>query len=48
MMRIARDLGYTLSELFQKITLEEVQLWSAVYQVELQEQEEALKKTKRK
>lgn len=47
-MRIARDLGYTLSELFQKITLEEVQLWSAVYQVELQEQEEALKKAKRK
>lgn len=48
MMRIARDLGYTLSELFQKITLEEVQLWSAVYQVEMQEQEEALKKAKRK
>lgn len=48
MMRIARDLGYTLSELFQKITLEEVQLWSAIYQVEMQEQEEALKKAKRK
>lgn len=48
MMRIARDLGYTLSELFQKITLEEVQLWSAVYQVEMEEQEEALKKAKRK
>jgi hypothetical protein len=48
MMRIARDLGYTLSELFQKITLEEVQLWSALYQVEIQEQEEALKKAKRK
>jgi len=47
-MRIARDLGYTLSELADKITLEEVQLWSAVYQVEIQEQEEAYKKAKRR
>jgi len=48
MMRIARDLGYTLLELFDKITLEEIQLWSAVYQIELDEQEAAMKKAKRR
>lgn len=46
-MRIARDLGYTLTELGQRITVEEVQLWSALYQVEAQEEEEALRKARR-
>lgn len=47
-MRIARDLGYTLSDLTQKITPEEVQLWAALYEVESQEKEESIKKTRRR
>lgn len=47
MMRVARDLGYTLTELGQRMTVEEMQLWSALYQVEAQEEEEALKKARR-
>lgn len=47
-MKIARDLGYTLTELFHRITLEEIQLWSALYQVEAQEQEEALRKARKR
>lgn len=47
-MRIARDLGYTLLDLKDRITLEEVQLWSAVYEVEAEEQENAMKKARRR
>jgi len=47
-MRIARDLGYTLSDLTQRITHEEVQLWAALYEVEFQEEEESIKKARRR
>lgn len=47
-MRIARELGYTLSELTQKITLEEIDLWAALFQVEFEEQEDSMKKQKRR
>jgi hypothetical protein len=43
-MRIARDLGYTLSELTAKMTFEEMQLWAIIYEVEAQEQEDAMRK----
>jgi len=36
-MRLARDLGYTLSELSERITFEELQLWGLMYQVEHEE-----------
>jgi hypothetical protein len=48
MMRLARDLGYTLSELSQRITREELRLWAAIYQIEAQEEEEAIRKAKRR
>jgi|GEM_PF-2274570 len=47
-MRIARDLGYTLLELQDRITLEEVQLWSAVYEMEAKEEEDAMRKARRR
>lgn len=47
-MRVARDLGYTLSELTQRMTREELQLWTLLYQVEAEEQEAAMKKSRRK
>ena len=43
MMRLARDLGYTLSELSERMTFEEVQLWGLMYQAESEEIEEANK-----
>ena len=48
MMRLARDLGYTLSELSERMTFEEAQLWGLMYQVEQQEMEEASKKASRR
>jgi hypothetical protein len=48
MMRLARDLGYTLTELSQRITIEELRLWATLYEVEGKEQEEAMRKGKRR
>jgi hypothetical protein len=48
MMRIARDLGYTLSELTQRLSREELQLWALLYEVEAKESEEAMRKAKRR
>jgi hypothetical protein len=47
-MRIARDLGYTLSELTQRMSREELQLWSVLYEVEYREEEELRRKAKRR
>jgi len=47
-MRLARDLGYTLSELSERMTFEEVQLWGLMYQAESEEIEEANKKASRR
>lgn len=44
-MRLAKDLGMTLSELETKMTIEEVCLWSAFYELDT---EEAEKEAKRK
>lgn len=47
-MRVARDLGYTLSELTQRMSREEMQLWVLLYEVEAKEQQDAMKKAKRR
>lgn len=47
-MRIARDLGYTLSELTQRISREELQLWATLYEVEYAEEEQMHRKMKRR
>jgi hypothetical protein len=48
MLRLARELGYTLSELSQRITKEELQIWAALFEIETQEQEEAARKSRRR
>ena len=47
-MRVARELGYTLSELSSKMSCEELQLWCLLFEVEAQEQEEMRRKAKRR
>jgi|TARA_R100000005_G_C4851381_1_gene117564 hypothetical protein len=47
-MRVARELGYTLSELSNKMSREELQLWCLLYEVEVQEEEEMRRKAKRR
>jgi hypothetical protein len=47
-MRIARELGYTLSELSQKMSREELQLWCLLYETEASEQAESRRKAKRR
>lgn len=47
-MRVARDLGYTLSELTQRMSREEMQLWVLLYEVEAKEQQDAMRKAKRR
>ena len=47
-MRLARELGYTLAELGAKVTLEELRLWASLYQVEMEEEQEAIRKAKRR
>jgi len=44
MARLARDLGYTLAELSDRMTPEELYLWGLIYQHENQEQEKAMRK----
>lgn len=47
-MRLARELGYTLSELSTRLTREELQLWTVLFEVEAREREEAQRKAKRR
>tara|TARA_R100001163_G_C5062910_1_gene200083 strand:+ start:2287 stop:2430 length:144 start_codon:yes stop_codon:yes gene_type:complete len=47
-MRLARELGYTLAELGERMTKEELELWCVLYEVEAQEQDEARRKAKRR
>lgn len=47
-MRVARELGYTLSELSSKMNREELQLWCLLFEVEAQEQEEMRRKARRR
>jgi hypothetical protein len=48
MMRVARELGYTLSELTQRMSREEFQLWILLFEVEAKEQQDAMRKSKRR
>jgi len=48
MMRLSRELGYTLSELYERMTYEEMYLWGLLFEVEAEEREEAARKAKRK
>jgi hypothetical protein len=48
MARLARDLGYTLAELAERMTHEELFLWGLIYQHEYQEQEKEMKKARRR
>lgn len=48
MARVARDLGYTLAELAERMTPEELHIWALVYGYEYDQQEEAMKKAKRR
>lgn len=48
MARVARDLGYTLAELMERMTPEELYLWGVIYRYEYEEQEKAMKKARRR
>jgi hypothetical protein len=43
-MRLAKDLGLTLSELETKMTIEEVCLWHAFYELDIEEAEKESKR----
>jgi hypothetical protein len=48
MARLARDLGYTLAELAERMTQEELYLWGLIYEREHQEHEKSMKKARRR
>lgn len=48
MARVARDLGYTLAELMDRMAPEELSLWGLIYQYENQQQERAMQKARRR
>ena len=48
MMRLSRELGYTLAELYERMTYEEMYLWGLLFEVEAEEREEAARKARRK
>ena len=45
-MVVAEKLGYTLTELEERMTLEELYLWAAFYQVRSDEEKKAMNKAK--
>lgn len=45
-MVVAEKLGYTLTELQEKMTPEELYLWAAFYQVRSDEEKKVMNKTK--
>lgn len=47
-MRLARELGYTLSEIMKRTTYEEIYLWAVLFEIEHEESEEAARKARRK
>jgi len=47
-MRLARELGYTLSEIMERTTYEEIYLWGVLFEIESEEREEAARKARRK
>lgn len=47
-MAVAKELGHTLSELTQRVTLEELIIWSVYFDLYNEEQEAAMKKVRRR
>ena len=47
-MYLAKELGMTLGQLRREMTNEEVILWHAYFQLEHDQQQEAMKKAKRR
>lgn len=45
---VAKELGYTLARLNKEVTFEELLLWSSYFELLNDEQEEAMKKMKRR
>jgi hypothetical protein len=45
---VAEKLGYTLQELQERITVEELYLWSAFYELRSQEEKAAMEKARRR
>jgi hypothetical protein len=45
---VAKELGYTLARLNKEITIEELLIWSSYFELLNDEQEEAMKKMKRR
>jgi hypothetical protein len=41
---VAKELGMTLAELTDKVTLEELSLWAAFFEIEAEEQKKAAKR----
>jgi hypothetical protein len=47
-MVVAEKLGYTLQELQERITVEELLLWNAFYEVRSEQEKAAIEKTRRR
>ena len=47
MMVVAEKIGYTLTELQEKMTLEELYLWSMFYELRREEESKVMQKSKR-
>tara|TARA_B100001094_G_scaffold292541_1_gene311788 strand:+ start:51 stop:206 length:156 start_codon:yes stop_codon:yes gene_type:complete len=45
---VAKELGMTVQQLYQNVTLNELLGWSAYFSIINQEQEDAMKKTRRR
>ncbi len=47
-MSVAKELGYSLSQLAENMTLEELMMWSAFFAIQHDEHEAAMKKARRR
>ena len=47
-MVVAEKLGYTLQELMERVTIEELQLWSAYLELKHDKEQEAIKRASRR
>ncbi len=47
-MIVAEKLGYTLAELQERITVEELELWSVFYDLRNEEEKAAMEKARRR
>ena len=47
-MGVAKELGYSLSQLAENMTLEELMMWSAFFAIQNEQHEEAMKKARRR